>query len=80
MPYISLQYHRQVPAPGPIFGWQGIGPARTWRSAATANPADSIPKLDFLSMAIVRWLPEFQKLWQFFKPVESACHTTDNKR
>jgi len=35
MPYISLQYHRQVPAPGPIFPWQGIGPARTWRSAAT---------------------------------------------
>jgi len=36
MPYISLQYHRQVPAPGPIFQWQGIGRAWTWRSTATA--------------------------------------------
>jgi len=25
MPYISLQYHRQVPAPGPIFSLAGHG-------------------------------------------------------
>jgi len=43
MPYISLQYHRQVPAPGPSFQWQGMGPARTWRSAATVT--DLIRKL-----------------------------------
>ena len=29
------KYHRQVPVPGPVFQWQGIGPARTWCSAAT---------------------------------------------
>jgi len=39
MPYISLQYHRQVPVSGPIFHWQGIEPARTWHSAATAGQA-----------------------------------------
>jgi len=32
------EYHRQVPEAGPIFfQWQGIWPARTWRSAATGN-------------------------------------------
>ena len=32
------KYHSQVPAPGPIFfQWQGMGPGRTWRSAATGS-------------------------------------------
>jgi len=41
------QYHRQVPASGPIFQWQGIGPARTWRRAAT-GPDDLINHPDDL--------------------------------
>jgi len=46
--FLVLKYHRQVPAPGPFFQWQGIGPARTWRGAATASSPrfHSVPACD----------------------------------
>jgi len=39
MPYISLQYHWQSRRQVLFFQWQGIGPARTWCSAATVSSA-----------------------------------------